>query len=77
MDARPTRRRVIRVCVLVIIVVCLSRENVWDIVYKVLIVSLHGVWEYLDAPLPTPAAILKPQALVKLVKDGLFELVKK
>lgn len=31
MNFRPTKRRVVRTFVLVVIVVCLSRENVWDV----------------------------------------------
>lgn len=75
MDFRPTKRRVVRTFVLVVVVVCLSRENVWDIAYKLLIVTMHGIWECMDSPLPSMT--FKPNALVKLAKDGLFELVKK
>lgn len=75
MKFRPAPRNVVRTAVLVVIVVCLSRENVWDITYRLLIVTLHGVWESLDSPMPTLS--IRPSALLKLAKEGLFELVKK
>lgn len=75
MNLRPTKRRVVRTFVLVVIVVCLSREDVWDIAYRLLIVTMHAAWEYMDAPMPS--LTIKPAALVKLAKEGLFELVKK
>lgn len=75
MNFRPTKRRVVRTFVLVIVVVCLSRENVWDVAYKLLIVSMHGVWECLDSPMPSMT--FKPATLLKLAKEGLFDLVKR
>lgn len=76
MKVHITRRRATRTFVLVVIVICLSRENVWDVAYKLLIVSLHGIWECMDSPLPM-ASSFKPSALVKLAKEGLFELAKR
>lgn len=69
-----SKRRVVRVVVLVIVVVCISRMDIWDIGYKVMIVSLHGVWEWLDAPVPLT---FKPARWITVAKDALFELVKK
>lgn len=69
----PGKRRAARVVVLVIIVVCVSRSDVLDIAYKLMIVILHGAWECLEDPAPD----LSPSRLVKLCKDSIFELAKK
>lgn len=75
MKVKVTRRRVARTLVLIVIVVCVSRENVWDVAYKLLVVSLHSAWEFMDAPVPSLAS-LKPTALYQMAKDAVYELVK-
>lgn len=67
---RPTRQQAARVFVLIVIVVCVSRTDVWEIAYKLMIVVLHATRECLDEP-------PKPAKLMELAKEGMFDLIKK
>lgn len=69
------KRHAVRAVVIVVLVTFVSHEKVWDIVYKLMIVSIHTIWEIVDAEESTHRKFA--QRWYSIIKEAILDLVRK